>query len=86
MLKTKRIVVPLALLQAISVLVLWSLDSVNRSSQEIITLFLAIDLLSFAIIAHVYRSARGGVALGRRWIVVAGAVLLLLLFTTLFVS
>ncbi|MDA4127732.1 MAG: hypothetical protein OK452_11125 [Thaumarchaeota archaeon] len=86
MLKTKRVVVPLVLLQATSVLVLWSLDSVNRSSQEIITLFLAIDLLSFAIIAHVYRSARGGVTLGRRWIVAAGLALLLLLFTTLFVS
>ncbi|MDA4128297.1 MAG: hypothetical protein OK422_02365 [Thaumarchaeota archaeon] len=86
MLKIKRIVVPLILIQAVSVLVLWTLDSVNRASQEIITLFLAIDLLSFAVIAHIYRSGREGLTLRRHWIIVAGVAILLLLLTTVFVT
>jgi len=51
---TERVVVPLLIVQATSVIFLWSLDTLPQVSQRIFTLFLAADLLSFALMAHLY--------------------------------
>ncbi len=53
----ERIVVPLLIVQTISVVFLWSLDTLGHVSQIIFTLFLAADLLSFGLMSHrVHRS------------------------------
>jgi len=57
----ERVAVPLLLVQTASVVFLWSLDTLEQVSQTIFTLFLAADLLSFALISHLYlRSKTGG--------------------------
>jgi hypothetical protein len=43
-----------------SMVFLWSLDTLNQVSQTIFTLFLAADLLSFALVAHVYMTSKTG--------------------------
>lgn len=84
--KSERIVLLLVFLQAVSLVMLWSLDSLTRAGQEVFTLFLAVDLISLGVIAYVYRSTKGSADLHKGWIVAAGAVIFLLLITTLFVS
>lgn len=84
--KTDRVVLPLVLLQAVSVVTLWSLDSLDKVGQETFTLFLAVDLIAFAIMAHVYRTTREGEGLGRRSALAGSLVILLILLTTLFLS
>ena len=56
---TERIAVPLLIVQTMSVVFLWTLDTLSLVSQTIFTLFLASDLLAFALMAHVYRQAKG---------------------------
>ena len=55
---TERVFVPLLIVQTISVIFLWSLDTLPLVSQKIFILFLACDLLSFALITHVYMSKK----------------------------
>jgi hypothetical protein len=55
---TERVFVPLLIVQTISVIFLWSLDTLPLVSQKIFILFLASDLLSFALITHVYMSKK----------------------------
>jgi hypothetical protein len=57
---TERIFVPLLIVQSISVILLWSLDTLPHVSQTIFTLFLASDLLSFGLVTHVYVSLKTG--------------------------
>jgi hypothetical protein len=57
---TERIAVPLLLVQTASVIFLWSLDTLGQVSQKIFTLFLAADLLSFALMAHVWMNDKEG--------------------------
>jgi len=57
---TEKIAVPLLLVQTASVVFLWSLDTLTQVSQTIFTLFLAADLLSFGLMAHVFLSLKTG--------------------------
>jgi hypothetical protein len=84
--KSERIVILLVLLQAVSLVMLWSLDSLTRAGQVVFTLFLAVDLISLGVIAHVYRTTKDGADLRRGWIVTAGVVIFLLLIMTILVS
>lgn len=83
---SQRIIIPLILLQIISVAYLWSLDALNAASQGIFTLFLAADLLSFAAVAHIYRSSKARAIPGKYWLVAVCCMILLLLLASLFVS
>ncbi|HUI00051.1 MAG TPA: hypothetical protein VLU99_08240 [Nitrososphaerales archaeon] len=56
---TEKIAVPLLIVQTTSVVFLWTLDTLTLVSQTIFTLFLAADLLAFALMAHVYRQDKG---------------------------
>ena len=56
----EKVAVPLLLVQTASVVLLWSLDTLSHVSQTIFTLFLAADLLSFGLMAHVYMSTKTG--------------------------
>jgi hypothetical protein len=57
---TEKVFVPLLIVQTISVIFLWTLDTLPQVSQTIFTLFLASDLLSFALVTHVYMSKKTG--------------------------
>ena len=59
---TERIAVPLLLVQTASVIFLWTLDTLGQVSQKIFTLFLAADLLSFALMAHIWMNDKAGSA------------------------
>jgi hypothetical protein len=56
----ERTAVPLLMVQTISVVFLWSLDTLGHVSQVIFTLFLAADLLSFGLMAHFYLAMKIG--------------------------
>lgn len=56
----ERIAVPLLIVQTISVVFLWSLDTLGHVSQIIFTLFLAADLLSFGLMSHYYLAMKIG--------------------------
>jgi surface polysaccharide O-acyltransferase-like enzyme len=74
----ERVAVPLLLIQATSVVFLWSLDTLGQVSQTIFTLFLAADLLSFALMAHVYRTNKAGTVTGNTYLF--GSILVILIF------
>ncbi len=57
---TERIAVPLLVIQTISVVFLWTLDTLPQVSQTIFTLFLGADLLSFGMMAHVWLAQKTG--------------------------
>ena len=48
------------MVQTASVVFLWTLDTLEVVSQTIFTLFLASDLLSFALISHIYLKSKTG--------------------------
>jgi hypothetical protein len=58
----ERVAAPLLIVQTMSVVFLWTLDTLGQVSQTIFTLFLATDLLAFALVAHVYRTDKAGSA------------------------
>ncbi len=51
-------VVLLLLVQAFSVIFLWSLDTFSQVSEDLFALFLSIDLLSFTMLSYIYRKQR----------------------------
>lgn len=80
-----RVVVSLLLIQAVSVVTLWSTNSVSRAGQDIFTLFLAVDLVAFALMAQVYRSAKNHAVFSRAWMVVGGLFMAAILLVTLII-
>ena len=64
----ERIAVPLLIVQTISVVFLWSLDTLGHVSQTIFTLFLAADLLAFGLVAHIYRTDKAGSTTGSSYL------------------
>jgi hypothetical protein len=80
---TKRVIVPLLVLQAITIAVMLSLNSLNSTSEGIFAVFLSTDLISFAIIAHIYRVFRAGESPSRYFLIPALAAILVLLFSCL---
>jgi hypothetical protein len=77
------VVLPLIALQALSIVVMASLDSLSSVSEEIFAVFLAIDLISFAVIAHVYRVRRMGASPSRYFLLGSLLAIIVLLFTSL---
>jgi hypothetical protein len=77
----KRIVALLLLLEAVSVWFLWTFDSIGSSGETSFALFLAADLVSFAMISYTFRALKRD---GRfaRWLLLAGCAFIsvLLLF------
>ena len=82
----ERIAVPLLIVQTISVVFLWSLDTLGQVSQTIFTLFLAADLLAFALIAHVYRTNKAGSITGSSYLFAWGVAIMILFLAGLIVS
>ncbi len=82
----RRVVILLLLLQAVTTLFLWTLDALNEISEGVFALFLAADLVAFAMISYLYRHEREDVNPSRTWIAVGGALIVVLLITSLMLT
>jgi uncharacterized membrane protein len=76
-------VLPLLGLQALSLVVMASLDSLSEANEGTFAVFLAVDLISFAVVAHLYRLARSGETPSRYFILAALAAIVALLLSSL---
>jgi len=81
--RNKFTVTLLLLLQAISALFLWTLGATSVVSETRFAVFLAIDLLSFAMVVYVFLSQRWGEFLSKAWMLAASLGLVILLFSSL---
>jgi RsiW-degrading membrane proteinase PrsW (M82 family) len=79
---SERIIVFLLILQIVSTIFLWTLDALNQISEAVFALFLAVDLVSFAMISYMYRVRKQGDSPRRGWLLVGCAMMLILLFSS----
>ena len=84
MIPTKQIVILLLLLQAVSVVFLWTLNGVGMVSEGRFAIFFAVSLLSFAMIAYIYTHARWSAPVSRVWILAGSVGLVVLLLSSLY--
>ena len=82
----KQIVALLLVLQIVSVAYLWVATLVGALSAGRFAIFLAIDLLSFALVGYVYTHEKWGETISRVWILVGSTGLILLLICSLYFS
>jgi hypothetical protein len=80
---TERIVTLLLALQVVCVAVMLSLDSLSSVSEAIFAVFLAVDLLSLAVVSHVYRLSRAGDEPSKYFMLACLCAMLVLLFASL---
>jgi hypothetical protein len=81
---TEKIVVLLLMLQAVSTFFLWTLEAVGTVSEGKFAVFLAVDLLSFAMIAYAYTHEKWSESISRWWILAGSLGLMILLFAGLY--
>lgn len=74
-----RVVALLLLLEAISVWFLWTFTSVGTAGETSFALFLAADLVSFAMISYTFRTLKEESKFGR-WPLLAGCAFICALF------
>jgi len=79
-----RIVALLVLLEFVSVSFLWSLNPVTGQGETLFALFLALDLVAFAMISYVYRVSKRGDSISRGPLIAGCCFALLLLFAGFF--
>lgn len=79
----KQVVALLLVLQIVSVVYLWAVTLVEALSAGRFAIFLAIDLLSFALVGYVYTHEKWEETINRIWILVGSAGLILLLICSL---
>jgi hypothetical protein len=82
----RLVVTLLLLLQVVSVGYLWAVTLTTTLSAAGFSIFLAIDLLSFTIVAYVYTHERWEEAVGRVWILAGAIGLIILLISSLYLS
>ena len=80
----KFVISLLVSLQVISIIFLWSLDATDVVSEVKFAVFLAIDLLSFAMVAYSYRKLKGRRLISPVWMLLGAFGLVVLLFSGLF--
>ncbi len=83
---TERLMVPLLIVQTTPVVFLWSLDTLSQVSQTIFTLFLAADLLSFSLVAHVFMTSKTGTTTRGTTLMAWGLAIMVLFVAGLIVS
>jgi hypothetical protein len=81
---TEQVVALLLALQAVSAAYLLIVGSVGTLGAGRFAIFLAVDLLSFAVIAHIFTRERWGEVVGRAWILVSSVGLIILLISSLY--
>ncbi len=74
----KFFVILLLLMQAFSVVFLWSLDTFTQASEDLFAIFLSIDLLAFAMLSYIYRKQRTEEGV-RGWVILGGCAAILVL-------
>jgi hypothetical protein len=79
----RTIISLLLCIQVISTLFLWTLDATDIVSEAKFAIFLAIDLLCFALVAYIYRKSKWEQVISRVWILVGSFGLVVLLFAGL---
>lgn len=83
---TLRIVALLLVLELISVSFLWTLNPLTREGETTFAIFLALDLVAFAMISYTYRTKKRGESIGRAPLIAGCSFALLLLFAGLLLS
>jgi tryptophan-rich sensory protein len=75
----ERVVALLLLVEAISVFLLWNLDPLTSQGQDAFALYLAVDLVAFAMMSYLYRelSSEGMIS---KVLIIAGCVFIAVLF------
>jgi len=81
---TNQIVALLLAVQAVAAIYMCVATMFWTLSASEFAIFLAIDLLSFALVAYVYTHERWGEAVNRAWMVVGSAGLVILLLSSLY--
>jgi O-antigen/teichoic acid export membrane protein len=82
-LPAKRLAILLLLLQAVATIFLWTLDALNEISEGIFALFLAANLVSFAMISYLYRHEKEAMNPSRLWLAIGGILIVVFLFVSL---
>jgi hypothetical protein len=80
-----KIVALLLTVALASVVTLWTLNPTGASSESVFAIYLAVDLVSFAMISYIYRAATSGDGI-RRAPILAGCLLVLFLVFAGFVA
>ena len=81
--QNEQIVSLLFLLQAIATVFLWTLSALSSVSEGKFAVFLAVDLLSFAMISHIYRTRRWAQLPSRPWLLTGAIGLAILILSGL---
>lgn len=79
----RRVVGLLLLLQAVATVFLWTLGAADIVSEGRFAVFLAVDLLAFAMIAYIYTRRKWGELLSRHWLLAGSLGLVVLLLASL---
>jgi hypothetical protein len=80
----RRIVAFLLLLQLLSVYFLWTLNPVSEEGEAIFVLYLSVDLVSFAMISHIFRADKWKSSIRRATLLTGCCFLALLLLFAAF--
>jgi hypothetical protein len=86
MIPTRRVVALLLVLQVVSTVYLWTVNAIGTVSEARFAVFLAINLLSFSIVAYIYTHDKWEETISRGWILAAALGLALLLLSSLYFS
>ena len=86
MTRSNRLIIVLIVLQAVATVFLWTLDALNQVSEGTFALFVAVDLVSFAVVSYIYRADKVGEGPKRGWVAVACAMLLILVLSSIFLA
>jgi hypothetical protein len=78
-----RIIGLLLIVELVSGYFLWTLNAVNEAGEALFAIFLAIDLVAFAMISYVYRTNRSGEQLNRGVLMVGCCMILVFVFASL---
>ena len=84
MIPIRRVVALLLVLQVISTVYLWIGNAVGIVSDARFAVFLAVNLLSFSIVAYVYTRDKWGEVITRGWIIAGSLAMILLFLSTLY--
>ena len=74
-----RLVVLLVAVEAVSAIYLWTLNVVDNANGQLYAFYLAVVLITFAMISYIYRSNRLGRVADRKYLSVGCVIVILLL-------
>ncbi|MDG6906063.1 MAG: hypothetical protein JRN20_09795 [Nitrososphaerota archaeon] len=72
-------VVALILFQVAAAVFLWRLNPVTTNGTALFAIFLSAEMLSFALISHIYRQSKREAEMSSKWLIVGYVVLGLLI-------